>query len=256
MLASVSWLVCSSLFSPASAPNDYSLQVLLCALPTLLSLPTHSAVPTTVSLPLSNSNVMHAASSAAFDMNSLVSGDFDWLSSGGSVMDLDIDSQGRITTSNAINPASLKKLEFVDEDSEALGLSGLDISFDTTPSHDGKIRVRIHPPSAASSDTQSVSDDDQSMWGGSEMGSAAASPGSYGDADPFLGVGGDYGMAMTAVDPSISTHATYPHQNAFDYDASFGVLPQSQSNRRRVRIALKSMPGEGREGGEWEVQLC
>ena len=201
---------------------------------------------------------MQAASSASFDMNSLVSGDFDWLSSSGSVMDLDIDSHGRITTSNAVNPASLKKLEFVDADSEALGLSGLDISFDATPSQDGKIRVRIHPPSsAASSDTQSVPDDDQSMWGGSDMGSAAASPGSYGsaDADPFLGVGGDYGMAMAAVDPSIAAHAAY-QQQPFDYDGSFGVLPQQQANRRRVRIALKSMPGEGREGGEWEVQLC
>ena len=89
------------------------------------------------------------------------------------------------------------------------------------------------------------------------MGSAAASPGSYGaDSDPFLGVGGDYGMAMAAIDSSISTHASFSHQNAFDYDTGFGVLPQSQSNRRRVRIALKSMPGQGREGGEWEVQLC
>ena len=30
----------------------------------------------------------------------------------------------------------------------------------------------------------------------------------------------------------------------------------SGSGRRRVRIALRSMPGKGREGGEWEVEVC
>ena len=97
-------------------------------------------------------------------MNSFVPGDFDWFSSSGSVMDLDIDSQGRITP-GSVDPSNLKKLEFVDADAEALGLSGLDISFDATPSQDGKIRVRIHPPSATSSDLQSntIVDDDQSI---------------------------------------------------------------------------------------------
>jgi hypothetical protein len=33
--------------------------------------------------------------------------------------------------------------------------------------------------------------------------------------------------------------------------------PQIQGQRRRVRIALKSMPqAGGAEGGEWEVQIC
>ena len=235
------------------------LQVLLCALPTLLSLPTQSAVPATFSLPLSNPNAVQAASSA-FDINSLVPGDFDWLSSAaGSVMDLDIDSHGRITPgSESVDPSNLKKLEFVDADAEALGLSGLDISFDATPSHDGKIRVRIHPPSVAAvaatssalSDTQSlVGDDDQSMWGGSDVASttSGASPSSYADPDPFLGVGADYGMVDTV---------SFGAPSAFDYDLGNAYGSSSAGSRRRVRIALKSMPGEGREGGEWEVQLC
>lgn len=190
-------------------------------------------------------------------MNSLVTGDFDWLSSAGSVMDLDIDSLGRITPGAAVNAGSLKKLEFVDADAEALGLSGLDISFDATPSQDGKIRVRIHPPTAADAQAQAGADDDQSMWCGSDMGSSAAgSPGSFGaDADPFLGVGGDYGMAMAAMDTGMNAGFTHPHA-AFDYDTAAAFGTATPAGRRRVRIALKSMPGEGREGGEWEVQLC
>ncbi|GJE97299.1 bZIP domain-containing protein [Phanerochaete sordida] len=229
----------SQMLNKSSA--SLGLMVLLCALPTLLSLPTQSAVPTTFSLPLSNANSVQAAAST-FDMNSLVTGDFDWLASSGSVMDLDIDSHGRITPGSfgAQSASSVKKLEFVDADSEALGLSGLDISFDATPSHDGKIRVRIHPPSTdAHAPQQQFADDDQSMWGGSDGG----------DADPFLGVGGvEYGIPMDAV--SVQQSAS-----SFDYD--YGVPQQQQTQqRRRVRIALKSMPGEGREGGEWEVQLC
>lgn len=228
----------SQMLNKSSA--SLGLMVLLCALPTLLSLPTQSAVPSTFSLPLSNANSIQTASST-FDMNSLVTGDFDWLASSGSVMDLDIDSHGRITPGNfGASSSGLKKLEFVDADSEALGLSGLDISFDATPSHDGKIRVRIHPPSAdAQHHQQTPSDEDQSMWGGSEMG----------ETDPFLGVGGvEYGIPMDAVSVA---------QGGSTFDFSYGApQPQPVQQRRRVRIALKSMPGEGREGGEWEVQLC
>lgn len=44
-------------------------------------------------------------------------------------------------------------------------------------------------------------------------------------------------------------------------DPTFGVgseytIPDSTGGKRRVRIALKSMPQAGKEGGEWEVQIC
>lgn len=249
-------------------------QVLLCALPTLLSLPTQSTVPTTFSLPLSNAI---SSTSSAFDMQSFMPGDFDWMTSGGSIMDLDIDGQGRISTTSAGAMSNAKKLEFVDADSEALGLSGLDISFDATPSENGKIRVRIHPPassttvSSASSPEPHSDSDDQSMWGGSDFG-GAPSPAAGGDMDslgPFLA---DYAQPHMSVDsasdlvsPAASTFSPFiSSEQSFDF--GFGDYPSSNtfgapsassaSGRRRVRIALKSMPGSGREGGEWEVQLC
>lgn len=246
------------------------LMVLLCALPTLLTLPAHSNLPTTFSLPLSNTNSLQAPS--AFDMQSFMPGDFDWMSSSGSVMDFDMDD------TRSINGGSSKKLEFVDADSEALGLSGLDISFDATSSEDGKIRVRIHPPasttvSSAPSPEAHSDGDDQSMWGGSEFGGAASPSASDEDhLGPFLGVGADFPLSGphmsvdSASDLSSPTSTSFSSSaissDAFDFNfgdigsnfASFGVA--TPAGRRRVRIALKSMPGEGSEGGEWEVQLC
>lgn len=268
--------------APRAAPSQaihksgasLGLMVLLCALPTLLTLPTQSTLPTTFSLPLSNAL---QAPSSAFDAQSFMSNDFDWMASSASIMDLDLDDT-RSSAKSSTNGVQ-KRLEFVDEDSEALGLSGLDISFDATPSEDGKIRVRIHPPastsvsSAPSPEAHSIADgDDQSMWGGSDFG-GAASP-SAADADqlgPFLGVGADFGMSgpHMSVDSSsdlaspTSTSFSTLSQESFDfgfgelgssYGSSFGI--STPSGRRRVRIALKSMPGSGSEGGEWEIQFC
>ncbi|KAI0079815.1 hypothetical protein K474DRAFT_1673091 [Panus rudis PR-1116 ss-1] len=277
------------------------LMVLLCALPSLLSLPTHSAFPTSFSLPITDASSLPSASSA-FDINSLMPGDFDWaFNSAGSIMDLDVDSKGRITHSEVSSTSnSAKKLEFVDVDSEALGLSGLDISFDAMASQDGKIRVRIHPsassasspPTSAPSPESHSESEDQSMWGGSEASgptssfdgqqgsssqgstaSTSATGSSSSDLDqlgPFLGVGGcDNGFGSLSHLPGMSIDApmngvsSWPgFDTAFDFGSGlsdiFGSGPSSPSaaGRKRVRIALKSLPGEGAEGGEWEVQVC
>lgn len=266
--------------APRAAPSQAThksgaslgLMVLLCALPTLLTLPTQSTLPTSFSLPLSNA--LQAPS--AFDAQSFMSSDFDWMASSASIMDLDMEETRG--ASRALANGAQKRLEFVDDDSEALGLSGLDISFDATPSEDGKIRVRIHPPasasvsSAPSPEAHSAMDgDDQSMWGGSEFG-GAASP-SASDADqlgPFLGVGADFGMSGPHMSVDSTSDLASPaspsfpglSQESFDFGfgehgsnyGSFGI--STPSGRKRVRIALKSMPGEGSEGGEWEIQLC
>ncbi|KAI0821126.1 hypothetical protein BC629DRAFT_427875 [Irpex lacteus] len=247
------------------------LMVLLCALPTLLTLPTHSNVPTTFSLPLSNTNSVQASST--FDMNSFMPGDFDWMTSGaGSMMDFDMDGLDMLSRPRM---DSSKKLEFVDEDSEALGLSGLDISFDATPSEDGKIRVKIHPPASSSAPVSSApspeasSDgDDQSMFGGSDFGGAPSPAASDFLSDdklgPFLGVGSDFpSMAIDSSSdlssPTSTSFSSSGLSEPFDFnfgDLASGFSVSTSTGRRRVRIALKSMPGQGREGGEWEVQLC
>ncbi|KAJ6491839.1 hypothetical protein C8R47DRAFT_442740 [Mycena vitilis] len=258
--------------SPTKSAASLGLMVLLCALPSLLSMPSNSALPTSFSLPHSL-----PASSSAFDFNSFLPNEYDWSRTGNSVMDLDADDKRRVMDTSA---TTTRKLEFSDADSGALaGLGGLDISFDTSPLDDGKLRVRIHnPSSSASSRAPSPGasnfamkeENPFSMWlGGSQPEpSASASlssepyvgvgfPSSSGT-DPFLGVGG-YGSP-----PSSSSPFMYQDDiSSVDYSESdFGVaseysVPDSTTGgRRRVRIALKSMPASGGEGGEWEVQFC
>jgi hypothetical protein len=140
-------------------------------------------------------------------------------------MDLDFDMANDGTAfcsqslpiSTAINGG---KLEFGDQP--------LDISFDAISSEDGKIRVRIHPSVSASGSSSSIS-------------SLPSTPGSLSPAhnyiksepeDPFLGVGG------------------------FDYGSELSLDQDVPGSRKRVRIALKNMPGDGSEGGEWEVEVC
>ncbi|EMD33172.1 hypothetical protein CERSUDRAFT_118233 [Gelatoporia subvermispora B] len=232
------------------------LMVLLCALPTLLSMPTQSSLPTTFSLPFSSSSLPPSS----FDMNTFLPSEFDWSSLSGAAMELDVP-EGK-TGSLA------RKLEFVDVDAEALGLGqgGLDVSFDALPSEDGKIRVRIHPPAASAAGSSMGSPapssqadlEDQTMFGGDFTSVSLPSDSMFApDADPlgpFLGTGMDYSMSLPSALGSPTT-ATFP-QASFDFDFSASRAASPGSGRRRVRIALKSLPGQGKEGGEWEVELC
>jgi len=72
-------------------------------------------------------------------------------------------------------------------------------------------------------------------------------------------------MMPFARDGSITMYEN-DFSSSLDYgqlsDPTFGVgseytIPDSSTGgKRRVRIALKSMPQAGGEGGEWEVQIC
>lgn len=271
---------------------SFGLMVLLCALPTLLSMPTHSALPTTYSF-----NPTASSSFSALDMPTYPPNEFDWalgtssLGSGSGAMDLDLDVNAQARAE--------KKLEFVDLDAEKLGLGGLDISFDASAARDGKIRVRIHPSSAAGSAATSVNGDSPE-----DMTMATDS---HDDLGPFLGVGNtdfaddvfgsqaphdrwdlfgpsslDMSSLAVASPSSLSPTASSSFSSltgvhglsssgSGEYDFDFGSeyeygsvgsgmsragSPGMGAGRKRVRIALRSMPGKGTEGGEWEVEVC
>ncbi|KZT65393.1 hypothetical protein DAEQUDRAFT_731442 [Daedalea quercina L-15889] len=255
------------------------LMVLLCALPTLLSLPSHShsqsALPSTFTMPLAHAT--SALPSSALDMQSFLPAhsDFDWLDAMGADagadydfnMDFSKEDKTRLA-SVAVTAATLSgnKLEFVSDDGESqlpLGdLGALDISFDALPSENGKIRVRIHPPStsvtpsAADSPASSQADEDHAM--SISEPSNAPSPASV-EADalgPFLGTGANVDfnalMGLNREDELAGLD--------LDWDSVSGGFSRAGSpganGRRRVRIALRGMPGKGREGGEWEVEMC
>lgn len=193
---------------------------------------------------------------------------------------------------DAQTTSTTRTLEFSDIDPKALGdLGNLDISFDASPSDSGKIRVRIHPSSSGSSRAGSpgtssasmkpeISSSSLGMWAGPDpdsnyqssfssetYGSSASPYAASSGGDPFLGIGAstDYGMTYSSGASSamynqmdLSSSADYGQSSDpnFPYGSEFSVGDNSTGGKRRVRIALKSMPAAGGEGGEWEVQFC
>lgn len=190
-----------------------------------------------------------------------------------------------------VRHSTTRKLEFTDVDAgEFGGLGGLDISFDASPADNGKIRVRIHPHSSASSragspsasyvnvkSPLSPSSSSLGMWSGSESGSmpqaSFSSPHAFGSSfstsqhnneDPFLGIGASNDFGMTY--PSSNSYGQSAGLSALDYGqmsdpnfdlaSEYSIPDNNTGGKRRVRIALKSMPAAGGEGGEWEVQFC
>ncbi|KAG5651623.1 hypothetical protein H0H81_008000 [Sphagnurus paluster] len=274
--------------SPHKSGASLGLMVLLCALPTLLSMPMHSALPKSFALP----DAPLPAAPATFDFNSIMPGDYDWSRTlGNSMMDLnDIDM------SPSFSPApTSRKLEFATSGASSevdSGLGGLDISFDTLPADNGKIRVRIHPSSSASSraaspgpSTVSDSKSDIASWSPesepsleasfssqsfssslslssspslsslSSSSSSYLSPPSPGG-DPFLGVGAssDYSMPYANEVSDMFGQLDDSLSGIGDYGSEYSS--GDSTAKRRVRIALKSLPAAGGEGGEWEVQIC
>jgi len=148
----------------------------------------------------------------------------------------------------------------------------MDVSFDTVPAEDGKIRVRIHHPASGSASTPLSSSPSPSMSFHSPKPKSSMLAGphfaSLTPGDPFLGVGetGFGGSKQSDVfdytldAPSYSRMGS-PFGSDFGSEAgssgsSMGSTP-SAPGKRRVRIALKSMPESGgKEGGEWEVEFC
>jgi hypothetical protein len=262
-----------SVSSAHKSGASLGLMVLLCAIPSLLSMRMQPAAQTSFAIP----NPFPTASASAFDYSSILpQGDYDWSAKPTHSALMDLDDQ---------SVPGPRKLELSSADvAELDGLGNLDISFDASPSDNGKIRVRIHPSSASSSRSTSPDGFEKSemsppsslaMWSGSDSessfrstfssqssGISSFSPPS---SDPFLGVASSDYMMPFARDGSITMYEN-DFSSSLDYgqlsDPTFGVgseytIPDSSTGgKRRVRIALKSMPQAGGEGGEWEVQIC
>jgi hypothetical protein len=251
-------------------------QVLLCALPTLLGMPAHNATPTSFSLPVTGPSALPTPSST-FDFNSITPNDYDWLRNpSGMMMDLDVDEQGRIvTSSNPGGATKLRKLQFVDVDSEALGLGDLDISFDASPSENGKIRVRIHSSSSqtvsmrSESRRRSSSSSSLAMWAGAQSDpnygntysspTFSAFPPPSSTSDPFLGANAAFGLCSPVSVPMSMGEFSSPvgsgQHSMYGLGSDFTAGAGHNGWKRRVRIALKNMPTTGSEGGEWEVEV-
>ncbi|KAI0062411.1 hypothetical protein BV25DRAFT_626207 [Artomyces pyxidatus] len=198
------------------AGASLSLLVLLCALPSIFSMQaTQGGMPMHGSFPLSSAPT-HPFSSMDFG-SGLSMSDYDWRAPA-STMDMDFDMDSDLKHAPHM-PSRFgpRKLEFVDTDSmgSGLGLEGLDVAFDTEPAENGKIRVRIYHPSASPASS-----------------TPALSPTLSSASTPSLS--------------SSSSSSSGPY--ALDW-----TIPAT--GRKRVRIAMRSMPQAG-GGGEWEVEVC
>jgi hypothetical protein len=248
-------------------------QVLLCTLPSLLSMSPRS-LPTTYSIPLSDSSVLHP--SCNFDYTSIIPSEFEWAPhpDGGAVMNLGFADLGKLSLS--AGSSSPRKLEIHSQTIRALG--GFDISFDASPVNDGKIQVWIHPSQShnmnSNRDHRRAPPSSTPMWFESatnNYGPAFPTPSSFSsssapassflpftgdfDFDPFLHAKfglDDSEMPYGSGGPAFGHHAT---------DATFEQIPgymngtRSDFTKPRVRVATRNLPAIGMEG-DWEVSTC
>lgn len=244
------------------------MQVLLCTLPSLLSMSTRS-LPTTYYFPLTDPSVLHP--SCNFDYSSIIPSDFEWAPhpDGGAVMNLGFGDIGKLSSS--AGSSSPRKVEIHSEAIRALG--GFEISFDASPANDGKIQVRIHPSQShhINRDPQHAPPPSMPMWfetAPNNYGPAfsaaltfttSSTPGSSFvpltsdfDLDPFLGGVHDSGMPYGSGGPAFGHHAS---DVAFEHIPGFMNGTRSDFSKHRARVAMRNMPAVGMEG-EWEVPAC
>ncbi|EJD01760.1 uncharacterized protein FOMMEDRAFT_169806 [Fomitiporia mediterranea MF3/22] len=266
------------------------LMVLLCALPSLLSHPSsqpRSTLPTSQSfldtIQWDNPSFFPAATSGNDDVPSWDL-DYPGPNSGSSGIAMDVDYND---VANTNEDEEWKKLELGLEGANDMGLSGLglgalDISFATRRTRDGKIRVRVHSSPSTSSQSSSSepmpqSNTEQATLSVNDQSNTALSlpspPQSETDAVSHPdGLVNPLAMSFVDTDPlgpflgagSSPTGAffEYPNQNNFTLPSDIsgadivnGTDGLRAGERRRVRIALRSFPQPGGEGGEWEVEV-
>ncbi|KAL5527988.1 hypothetical protein ACEPAG_6789 [Sanghuangporus baumii] len=173
-------------------------------------------------------------------------------------------------------------------DIAGLGLGSLDISFATTRTKDGKFRVRVHSSASSSASalvnpskpetTISPTPDDLANTMHTGLSASLPSPAqsqssstpeidtnvnplafSFVDADPlgpFLGAGSSPTSTATfelGAPFDLASSKTGPRQLVSGFSGFEAGMRTGE--RRRVRIALRSLPQQGAEGGEWEIEV-
>ncbi|GJJ08481.1 hypothetical protein Clacol_002699 [Clathrus columnatus] len=238
--------------------------VLLCALPSLLSLPTptipHAASRFSFTPGPGSVNHHSAQTESLLDWTGMDIDD----SASGSRRRVNLplsflNSQGD-TLQNFMNGGGpdISSLPPIPPDFEAGSEAEFDVSFVPSPT-EGKIRIRIEGPSLGITGMGSSSD--SSAHGGAPGSSprsssldspsfAHSSPSDSWDLD-FSAPDHTQSLMWDSHSPSAATAAAV----GANVDLSmFSSEVSTTSSRRRIRISLKNGPVAGAEGGEWEVE--
>lgn len=159
-------------------------------------------------------------------------------------------------------PTTTRKLEFLDAHASS-GLAGLDVSFDTSTMADGRIRVKIHNPTPTSNAVPTFNPDSD-IYAPAPSNDPSAHAMAASSEDPFFGMGPRHNSPTSAASSPYATPSMATSLGDINYDlndlnydvGSEYTVERPHGIKRRVRIALKSMPASGGEGGEWEVEVC
>ncbi|KAL5507674.1 hypothetical protein ACEPAH_5292 [Sanghuangporus vaninii] len=238
------------------------------------------------------SSIFQASTSATIDEIPSWELDFSGTQSGATTGNMDMDVDYANMHNAKEEEPEWQKLELGLDGGEGMGmgiagleLGALDISFATTRTKDGKFRVRVHSSASSSAlvspskpETISPTPDDLANTMRTGLSASLPSPAqsnssstpeidsnvnplafSFVDADPlgpFLGAGSSpTGTATFELGAPFDLAGSNADPRQLISGFSGFEAGMRTGERRRVRIALRSLPQQGGEGGEWEIEV-
>ncbi|KAL5529832.1 hypothetical protein ACEPAF_6089 [Sanghuangporus sanghuang] len=238
------------------------------------------------------SSIFQAPTSATIDEIPSWELDFSGTQSGATTGNMDMDVDYANMHNAKEEEPEWQKLELGLDGGEGMGIAGLglgslDISFATTRTKDGKFRVRVHSSASSSAsalvnpskpETISPTPDDLANTMHTGLSASLPSPAqshssstpeidtnvnplafSFVDADPlgpFLGAGSSpTGTATFELGAPFDLAGSNADPRQLISGFSGFEAGMRAGERRRVRIALRSLPQQGGEGGEWEIEV-
>ncbi|KIJ65935.1 hypothetical protein HYDPIDRAFT_110042 [Hydnomerulius pinastri MD-312] len=257
-------------------------QVLLCALPSLLSLPSQSPLPVSVSVPLPSSIAAGTSTTP-----------FGHASTSTSIGEQDRPQYPHSSAGFSFNSADLepsRKLSAVGTESSSDGLrvdsetlralGGFDISFDALPTEESRFRVRVHSSERSNNVTvfptiraNRPRSSSLASWAGPDAASFALqsfasapqpvpfhtpSPSNVDHLSPFMETGSSHSKLGFDASMMQSTHSPFGHHvpdQAFEYYSGYLDQITEDTIKHRVRSAWKGIPQVSNEA-EWEIPVC
>ncbi|KAL5487458.1 hypothetical protein ACEPAI_5566 [Sanghuangporus weigelae] len=238
------------------------------------------------------SSIFQTSTSATIDEIPSWELDFSGTQSGATTGNMDMDVDYASMHDAKEEEPEWQKLELGLDGGEGMGIAGLglgslDISFATTRTKDGKFRVRVHSSASSSAsalvspskpETISPTPDDLANTMHTGLSASLPSPAqshsastpevdtnvnplafSFVDADPlgpFLGAGSSpTGTATFELGAPFDLAGSNADPRQLISGFSGFEAGMRTGERRRVRIALRSLPQQGGEGGEWEIEV-
>ncbi|KAF9243166.1 hypothetical protein BU15DRAFT_43299 [Melanogaster broomeanus] len=262
----------------SNGPNSSAtlgLMALLCALPSLQSLPSQSPLPVTISVPLPNSTATRTSTpvfchqSISTDAKEHERQQYAHGGIGFNSSSTDVDSSRKL----AIGSTDASQGQRFDiETLRALG--SLAISFDASPTEEGRVRARVHlaerPTNLPAICANKQRSSSLATWAGPDMAFASQSfvsapqsaPVTVPSPDnldhlPFMGASNPHNKLCfdsQMMSPPYSSFGYHATEQPFDYYPGFMEQIPEDASKHCARTAWKGMPQINTEG-DWEISV-